>query len=154
MDVQSQIDYHQTLLDRCTSLIAACDSKASFALAFVGVIIGMTVSRIPENPINDGMILEYVRYAALILQMISCTFFLLTIMPKGKLKPKDNFILDRMKSISDENTYLDKLKEQISDSAGIYSRKCSCYKWGTVLLVLSLVLIFLSEVIPYASICA
>lgn len=52
MDVYSQVDYHQTLLDRCTLLIAACDSKASFALSFVGVIIGVTVSRIPENPIN------------------------------------------------------------------------------------------------------
>lgn len=52
MDVHSQVDYHQTLLDRCTSLIAACDSKVSFALSFVGVIIGMTVSQIPENPIN------------------------------------------------------------------------------------------------------
>lgn len=154
MDNRSKIDCHQTLLDRCTTLISACDNKASLALAFVGVILGMAVSQISNERIIDCLISEHARYAALIFLMLSCTLFLLTIRPQGKLKIKDNFILDRMNSIDTEDKYLKELQKQISESAGIYCRKCRYYRWGTRLLVVSLVLIFLSEVIPYTKICA
>ena len=148
MDIRNRIDYHQTILDRCTILISACDNKASFALAFVGVIIGVTVSQSPEEQEIACLIPEYIRYAAMILLTISCILFLLTIMPQGKLKSKDNFLIDRMNSIVEESAYLDKLKEQIKDSACIYSRKCGYYRWGTIFLVMSLVLIILLEFVP------
>jgi len=154
MDNRSKIDYHQTLLDRCTTLISACDNKASLALAFVGVVFGMAVSQISEERVIDCLISERARYVALSLLMISCVLFLLTIWPQGKLKPKDNFILDRMNSISNETNYLETLQKQISKNAEIYSRKCNFYRWGTGFLVASLVLFLLSEIIPYTKICA
>lgn len=154
MEIRNQIDYHQILLDRCTTLISACDTKASFALAFIGVITGMTAFGNHEEYVSDCIIPVYVRYVSMIFLIISCILFLLTIMPQGKLKSKHNFLIDRMNSINDDVAYLKKLKEQIVDSANIYSRKCCFYKWGTLFLVASLLLILLLEMFLFNRFCA
>ena len=147
MDIQNQINYHQTLLDGCTTLISACDNKASFALAFVGVIVGVAVSNVSYKQASTCVILEYACYIATILLAASCILFLLTIIPRGNLKVKDNFIIDCMNSISDDSAYLNNLKEQIKDSAQIYSRKCFYYKWGTIFLVISIVMFFALKIV-------
>jgi len=160
-------DAYRTL-ELVNTWISNMDTKVSFALALIGVLVGIifsaglpnAFSRVKEvsqvSDINGGDIIAVIMVCTLyIISFISILYFMLAIKARvknlnnapsifffdsiGKMEVQD--YMDKVKSMSEEDIIKD-LEEQIHTNSRICSKKADYYNKGVRFLVATIILWF------------